>query len=479
MSAPAHHFQKHHEPTTEHMTRVLHLQQGSFAQISYPPLDLRLSFLDALKSTLIENQQDLILSIQQDYGIRSQDETKLAEIMTSVSGIRYLQKHLSDWMKPKKRKVPLQFQPSANWVFYQPKGIVGIMVPWNYPLYLAIEPLATAIAAGNRVMLKLSENTPKFNECFMHLLKHIFTDDWVCAFEGGLIESQYFSSLAFDHLFFTGSTAVGQQIMQAASRNLTPVTLELGGKSPCIVTRHADIALAAERIIFGKAFNAGQTCVAPDYLLVEASVKDELIQALQYQYHKNYGNDISQNPDYSSIINQQQTDRLQHLYQNAVNQGADALALAKGSLEQRRLPVTLFLNVNDSMDILQQEIFGPWLPIIEVCDLRQALHDITARPKPLALYLFSKNKAEQESIQKLSQSGGLCINDTLVHLAQDDLPFGGIGHSGMGNYHGKEGFLTLSHAKGIHKKGKFNAGSWILPPYNKKIHKFIYQWLIR
>ncbi len=479
MSAPVHQFQEHQEPTKEHMNRVLHLQQGSFSQMPFPPLDLRLSFLDALRSALVEHQETFFEAIHQDYGIRSRDETRLAEILTSVSGIRYLQQHLPDWIKPKKRSVSLEFQPAQNSVVHQPKGVVGIIVPWNYPLYLAVEPLASALAAGNRVMLKMSEYTPHLNAQLKDVLSTIFTDDWVCLFEGGPDESAHFSSLPFDHLFFTGSGAVGKKIMAAASEHLTPVTLELGGKSPCIVTQHADIPLAAERILFGKAVNAGQTCVAPDYILVEPSVKPALIEALTLAHERCYGTDIRRNDQYTSIINEQQRNRLQQILQDAQDKGATLTPLAEGDGDLRRLPVTLITDVNDDMRVMQEEIFGPWLPIVDICDLRQAMHDITERPRPLALYLFSLDRKEQEWIQQHSHSGGLCINDTLVHLAQDDLPFGGIGPSGMGQYHGEEGFKTFSHIKGIHKKGRFNSGSFIMPPYGKAIHRFLYRWLIR
>lgn len=454
-------------------------QKAACATTPYPSLEMRLSLLDTLKTAIIDHQQRIIEALSTDYGHRSVDETLLAEVQSSVSGIRYIQKHLSQWIKPQKRQVAFQHQPASNWVFYQPKGVVGVMVPWNYPLYLAIEPLAVALAAGNRVMLKLSESTPEFNQVLMQLFSKNFLDDWVFAVIGELEESRFFSTLPFDHLFFTGSTFAGKAVMQAASQQLTPLTLELGGKSPCIITQHADIEQAAQRILFGKALNAGQTCVAPDYLLIEKNVKQALIDALKRIHKIHYGSDITHNSDYSNVINDVQLKRLQHLYHDAIDQGAEPFELADGHWEKRRIPVTLLFNVADSMAIMQEEIFGPLLPVIEINNLKEAIKYIQQRPSPLALYLFSYNKNEQLVIQNTTQSGGLCINDTLMHLAQEDLPFGGIGQSGMGNYHAKEGFITFSHVKAVHKKGRFNLNHWIMPPYGKKLHKILYHWLIR
>lgn len=464
---------------TQQLANAFKKQKAAYTETPYPSLEVRLSLLDTLKTAVIAHQQRIIEALSADYGHRSADETLLAEIQSSVSGIRYIQKHLSQWIKPQKRQVALHHQGASNWVFYQPKGVVGIMVPWNYPLYLAIEPLAVALASGNRVMLKLSESTPKFNHVLMQLFSEHFSDAWVFAVIGELEESQFFSGLPFDHLFFTGSTSVGKAVMQAASQQLTPLTLELGGKSPCIITRHADIEQAAQRILFGKAINAGQTCVAPDYLLVEKTVKQDLIEALKRVHKTHYGNDITDNSDYSNIINDTQLKRLHNLYHNAVDQGAKPYELAEGDWKKRRVPLTLFFNVEESMAIMQEEIFGPLLPIIEIDHLKEAIDFVRKRASPLALYLFSYDKKEQFLVQNSTQSGGLCINETLMHLAQEDLPFGGINQSGMGNYHAKEGFITFSHAKAVHQKGRFNLNYLIMPPYGKKLHKILYRWLIR
>lgn len=426
---------------------------------------------------LARNQQPLIDAISADFGNRSADETRLAEIMPSLHGIRYAKRHLDRWMKPSRRSVGMAFQPASAQVVYQPLGVVGIIVPWNYPLFLAIGPLIGALAAGNRVMLKMSEATPATGQLLKELLAQIFPDEQVAVILGEADTGIAFSQQPFDHLLFTGSTSVGRHVMRAAAENLTPVTLELGGKSPAIVSADVPLAHAAERIAFGKTLNAGQTCVAPDYVLVPKNRVEGFVEAYR-DVVRRFFPQLADNPDYTSIINPRQHARLQGYLDDAQAKGARLLPLFEQG-QQRRMWHCLLLDVNDEMQVMQDEIFGPLLPIVPYDDLDQALAYVNARPRPLALYYFGYNRAEQRHVLRHTHSGGVCLNDTLLHVAQDDLPFGGVGPSGMGHYHGHEGFLTFSKAKGVFIKQRFNAARLIYPPYGKALQKLIYKLFVR
>ncbi|WP_313131798.1 coniferyl aldehyde dehydrogenase, partial [Stutzerimonas nitrititolerans] len=386
-------------------------------------------------------------------------------------------RRLRKWMKPSRRSVGLAFQPASARVLYQPLGVVGIIVPWNYPLYLAIGPLIGALAAGNRVMLKMSESTPATGQLLKDLLAQVFTEDQVAVVLGEADVGIAFSRLPFDHLLFTGSTSIGRQVMRAAADNLTPVTLELGGKSPAIVSAGVPLEDAAERIAFGKTLNAGQTCVAPDYVLVPKDRLEGFVEAYRQVIQRFYPQ-LSDNPDYTSIINPRQYARLQDYLDDAQTRGARLLPLFEQG-QARRMPHHLLLNVTDEMRVMQDEIFGPLLPVVPYDDLQQALAYVNARPRPLALYYFGYDKAEQQAVLENTHSGGVCLNDTLLHVAQDDLPFGGVGPSGMGHYHGHEGFLTFSKAKGVFVKQRFNAARMIYPPYGKALQKLVYRLFVR
>ncbi|HAQ25810.1 MAG TPA: coniferyl-aldehyde dehydrogenase, partial [Pseudomonas sp.] len=399
------------------------------------------------------------------------------EIMPSLHGIHYARRRLRKWMKPSRRSVGLAFQPASARVLYQPLGVVGIIVPWNYPLYLAIGPLIGALAAGNRVMLKMSESTPATGQLLKDLLAQVFTEDQVAVVLGEADVGIAFSRLPFDHLLFTGSTSIGRQVMRAAADNLTPVTLELGGKSPAIVSTSVPLEDAAERIAFGKTLNAGQTCVAPDYVLVPKDRLKGFVEAYRQVIQRFYPQ-LADNPDYTSIINPRQYARLQDYLDDAQARGARLLPLFEQG-QGRRMPHHLLLNVTDEMRVMQDEIFGPLLPVVPYDDLEQALAYVNARPRPLALYYFGYDKAEQQVVLEHTHSGGVCLNDTLLHVAQDDLPFGGVGPSGMGHYHGHEGFLTFSKAKGVFDKQRFNAARMIYPPYGKALQKLVYRLFVR
>ncbi len=452
-------------------------QRLAYAANPMPPAAQRQQWLKALRDLLSDERQVLIDAISSDFSHRSADETLFAELMPSLHGIHYASKHLKGWMKPSRRAVGIAFQPASAKVIYQPLGVVGVIVPWNYPLYLAIGPLVGALAAGNRVMLKLSESTPATGQLLKALLAKIFPEDLVCVVLGEAEVGMAFSKLRFDHLLFTGATSVGKHVMRAAAENLTPVTLELGGKSPAIVSADVPLKDAAERIAFGKALNAGQTCVAPDYVLVPEDRVDGFVEAYSKAVRGFYPT-LSDNPDYTAIINERQLARLNGYIKDATDKGATLVPLYDQS-QARRMAHSLLLNVSDEMTVMQDEIFGPVLPIVPYRGLDQAFAYINQRPRPLALYYFGYNKAEQNRVLHETHSGGVCLNDTLLHVAQDDMPFGGIGPSGMGHYHGHEGFLTFSKAKGVLVKQRLNAAKLIYPPYGKSIQKLIQKLFVR
>lgn len=455
------------------------LQRQAFAANPSPPAAQRRQWLKSLREALLADQQRLIEAIDADFAGRSADETLLAELLPTVQGLRDAERQLQRWMQPSRRKVGLAFQPASARVEYQPLGVIGIIVPWNYPLFLAIGPLTGALAAGNRVMLKLSETTPASGLALQALLARVFPQDLVSVVLGEVEVGQAFARLPFDHLLFTGATSIGRRVMLAAAHNLTPVTLELGGKSPVIVSSDAALAGAAERIAFGKLLNAGQTCVAPDYVLVPRDRVGAFADAYRQAVRRLYPS-IAGNRDYSAIINPQQLQRLVHLLADASDKGAQVLDLyPHENREGRHLPPHLLLDVSDDMQIMQDEIFGPLLPLVPYDKLDDALAYINQRPRPLALYYFGQDRAQQRLVLQHSHSGGVCINDTLLHVAQDDLPFGGVGPSGMGRYHGHDGFLTFSNARAVLSKQRLNLARLIYPPYGKALQRLVYKLFIR
>lgn len=457
-------------------------QKAAFYQQPYLAYEQRIENLKQLKAGMLKHQSALIEALDKDFGCRSHDDSKMGDFMPSLMAIDYAIKHLKSWMKPSKRKVGVLFQPAKAFVMYQPLGVVGIITPWNYPLYLAIGPLATALAAGNKVMIKMSEFTPNTNQVLHTMLAEIFTTADVSLYGGGPKVAAHFSTKAFDHLLFTGSTRVGKMVMAAAAQNLTPVTLELGGKSPTIIDTQIDMKDAVSRFILGKTLNAGQTCVAPDYILCPKNRVGELIEATRYWHDKMYPK-VADNNDVTAIINSAQLSRLKEWLDDAEEKGGKIEVLGSDSLEAclstGKLPLTLVTNVSDDMTVMQQEIFGPLLPIVSYQTIDEAIDFINDRDRPLALYLCSHDKALQKKVLEQTHAGGVCINDAAMHVAQEDLPFGGVGPSGMGHYHGPEGFMTFSKAKSIFQKGKFNSAVQAFPPYGKLIHKLIYKFFLR
>ncbi|EWH00164.1 coniferyl aldehyde dehydrogenase [Halomonas sp. BC04] len=442
-----------------------------------PSSQERREWLGQLRELIKSEQNTIARAISDDFGNRSADETLLAEIMPTLHGIDYASKRLKRWMKPSRRSVSLVFQPARAKVVYQPLGVVGIIVPWNYPLFLAISPLTGALAAGNRVMIKMSESTPRTSQLLKDLLARVFPEDLVTVVLGEAEVGAAFSRLPFDHLLFTGATSIGRHVMRAAADNLTPVTLELGGKSPAIVSRDVPLKDAAQRIAFGKSLNAGQTCIAPDYVLVPRERVDDFVTAFREAVLSFYPT-LEDNPDYTAIINERHFERLQGYLEDAESKGARAVRLHEAG-QRRRMPLAILLDVSDEMTVMQEEIFGPLLPVVPYDRLEEAFDYVNDRPRPLALYYFGYDRHEQQRVLHETHAGGVCINDTLLHAAQEDLPFGGVGASGMGRYHGHEGFLTFSHAKGVFVKQRFNAAAMIYPPYGKTLQKLIRKAFVR
>ncbi|MEC6797920.1 coniferyl aldehyde dehydrogenase [Photobacterium sp. S4TG1] len=443
-------------------------QYDAFMQQPMPTVEERIVALKALKQLITQYQVQICQAIAADFGCRSASETALLEIFTSLESINDAIKHVKMWMKPQRRQTSLWFKPAKNSVIPQPLGVVGIIVPWNYPLFLTIAPMVAAIAAGNRVMVKMSENSQHLCQLLQQLFVGEFNEEQICIVAEEGQTGIAFSQLKFDHLIFTGSTTTGKAVMAAAATNLVPVTLELGGKSPVILTDDYDVKIALSRILGGKVYNSGQTCVAPDYMLIPQALEGEVIRQAQAIMAQRFS-DI-QHPDYTSIIDDTSFYRLCDTTKDAIEQGAKVINLipqSEPNPQLRKFPLQLICQPTETMIAMQREIFGPLLPIVTYQTLQQALDYINTRERPLALYLFSNDKAVQQQVLNHTRSGGVAINDVMLHVAQDDLPFGGIGHSGMGHYHGREGFERLSKMRPVMHQAVISSTKYLYAPYGK------------
>lgn len=424
----------------------------------------RANQLDNLEVMLSDNQALLAKSISADFGYRSESETQFAELFPSFTGISYAKKHGKRWMKAQRVSISALYMPAHNEILPQPLGVVGIMVPWNYPLFLAIGPMIDALTAGNRIMIKMSEAAPQFAQTFADTISRYFSPDMVCVVIGEVEIAEEFSKLPFDHLLYTGSTAVGKKVMAAAAPNLTPVTLELGGKSPVLVLEGANLENAVNRVMMGKTLNAGQTCIAPDYVLIQRQYHEEFIRLAREWMEKHYPN-IEDNPDYSRIINGEQFKRVKGYLDNLSGEGIHKLTAADSNVETRLMPPVIVSEPAPDSDVMQNEIFAPILPLMHYDTLDDAIAFVNERPRPLALYVFGDNNRDIDKVRTNTVSGGLCINEVVMHVVQHDLPFGGVGDSGTGAYHGKAGFERLSHMKPIFIQSKINGLNILLPPY--------------
>jgi coniferyl-aldehyde dehydrogenase len=451
------------------LATLLAVQRKAFLSEGAPSAEQRRDDLSAVADLLTGNRKAIIKALREDFGARSGYETEIADIATTLHTVKFARRKLTRWMQPRKRSTGIWFLPAANRIVPQPKGCIGIIVPFNFPINLAVGPLASALAAGNRAMLKMSELTPHVGDLLARLIAERFSAEKIVVVNGGLEVSQEFASLPFDHLLFTGSTAVGRHIMRAAAENLTPVTLELGGKSPVIVGDDYPLAWAAERIVWGKLFNAGQICIAPDYVLVPQGKEREFAAYAEAAARKHYPK-LAGNDDYTAVINDHHYQRLTDTLADARSKGAviESAADPAESRSERKLPLTVVLDPSDDMRVMQDEIFGPVLPVRGYGSVDDAISYVNERDRPLALYLFSNKASTQEKVLQETTSGGVAINDTLMHYMQDDMPFGGVGPSGMGSYHTGEGFDTFSHLKPVFKQrgiGSFTGAKLLYPPY--------------
>jgi coniferyl-aldehyde dehydrogenase len=446
-------------------------------QRNVPTYRQRMDDLKRLRVAFKARSDEFAAAMSADFGRRSRHESLLSDTFTVLKEIDYTRRHLRAWMRPRRALADWLFWPAHTEVRYQPLGVVGIIAPWNYPVNLALKPLIAAIAAGNHVMLKPSEHTPRTSELLKKLLEEVFPADRVAVVLGGPDVAGAFAALPFDHLFFTGSTAVGRKVMAAAAPNLTPVTLELGGKSPAIVAPDYPLATAVDRIAAGKFLNAGQTCIAPDYVLLPKASIPAFVEEMRKYVAQRYAN-LASNPDYSSIVSAGQYSRLKGYLDQAHAAGAKIIELASGDAGKRVLPPTLVLDAREDLALMQDEIFGPILPLVGVDSVDAAIDYVNARPRPLALYHFDHDKARTRRVLERTVAGGVSVNDTVMHFAQSALPFGGVGPSGMGAYHGRAGFLALSKAKPVLYQARWTSMKLMRPPYGK-VANFIVKFLTR
>ncbi|MFC0589253.1 coniferyl aldehyde dehydrogenase [Novosphingobium aquiterrae] len=460
----------------ERMNAVLVSQRAAFTAAMPEALSVRRDRIDRAVALLVDHQHAFAKAVSADFGHRSTEQTLMTDIMPSVGALKHAKKHFEAWSRNEKRKAmfPLGLIGAKAEVRWQPKGVVGVIAPWNFPVGMVMVPMAGILAAGNRAMIKPSEFTERVAEVFAEVVPKYFAEEEMAVFTGGVEVGSAFSKLAFDHLIFTGATGVGKHIMRAAADNLVPVTLELGGKSPTFVGRSADKKQAGERIAMGKMMNAGQICLAPDYLMVPAEQEQDVIagvvSGVSAMYPKLLAND-----DYTSVVNGRNFERLKGYLDDAKAKGAELIEVNPAGEDftasnGNKMPLTILRGVNDDMKVMQEEIFGPILPVMTYDSIDQAIDYVNDHDRPLGLYYFGKDKAEEEKVLTRTISGGVTVNDVLFHNAMEDLPFGGVGPSGMGNYHGHDGFKTFSHPRAVYRQSGMDVAklSGFKPPYGKQ-----------
>jgi coniferyl-aldehyde dehydrogenase len=454
----------------ERMRRVLARQQAACAHMPFPEAPHRRANLRKLVAALKRHHHALIEAVNADFGVRAGPETSLIEVLGPVLEARHALSHLRKWMKPRRRRTELLFMGNSAWVEYQPKGVVGILGTWNFPVYLTLGPLVAALAAGNRAMVKVSETTPRTFAVVQRLIAECFDESEVAVFCGGPQAAHAFAALPFNHIVFTGSPQVGRLVMRAAAQNLTPLTLELGGKSPAIVGTTADIEDAALRIAHGKVFNAGQICVAPDYAMVPRGQGRRFAEAVTRAFQRLVPA-VAGNHEYTSIVSQRHAARIQHLLADARAKGAEVIRCSNESAPGRQIPLHVLLDVSGDMQVMREEIFGPLLPVVEYDDLDGALDIVRSGERPLAMYGFGLDRAQRRHLLKRSHAGGVTFDDWGWHVFQHDLPFGGVGNSGIGGYHGEEGFRELSHGKSVFRKRRWFPIGLFYPPYGNLVQR--------
>ena len=463
------------EPTQADMQDILDRQKAAYIAEGVVSVETRIDRIDRAINILKQHGSKLSEAMAADFGHRSLDQSKLTDIDGGIGPLEHARKHLRKWMRPEKRKVmfPLGLLGARGRIEYQPLGVVGCISPWNFPVQLTFSPLAGIFAAGNRTMIKPSEFTEQTSGLMKELFEQAFDVEEVAVFTGGPDVGGAFSRLPFDHLLFTGATSIAKHVMKAAAENLVPVTLELGGKSPVIIGESADLELAATNIMAGKTMNAGQICLAPDYVMLPEGSRDEFVEHARNSIATMFPN-IKDNPDYTSVVNERHFDRLNGYLDDARDKGASVVEINPANedfsqQEHHRIPPTLVLDPTDDMKVMQDEIFGPVLPVKQYRDVRETIDYVNGRDRPLGLYYFGRNNAEKDKVLNETTSGGVTVNDVIMHVAQEDLPFGGVGPSGMGSYHGYDGFKNFSHARAIYSQSKTvsKLAAAMRPPYKK------------
>ncbi|MBS0471460.1 MAG: coniferyl aldehyde dehydrogenase [Proteobacteria bacterium] len=460
--------------------RILDKQRQAHIRDGAPSAEKRIEWLDRAIALLVGHKDAIADALREDFGHRSVEASLFTDVAGSIGPLKHAKAHLKTWMKREKRKVTpaiLGLFGAKAYIEYQPKGVVGVISPWNFPFNLTFTPLAGIFAAGNRVMIKPSEFTPRCSELMARMFSSAYDESEVAVFTGGADIGSAFSRQHFDHLLFTGATSIAYHVMRAAAENLVPLTLELGGKSPVIVSDSADMALTAKRVMQGKTLNAGQICLAPDYVMVPKAKTGEFVKQAADAISTMFPT-LKDNPDYTSVINQRHYDRLQGYLADAKAKGAEIVELnpAREDFRQQpyhKIPPTLVLNPTDDMAIMKDEIFGPLLPVKTYDKVDDAIGYVNDHPRPLGLYYFGNDSAEQEKVLNRTTSGGVTVNDVVMHVGMEDLPFGGIGPSGMGAYHGLDGFRTFSHPKAVFQQVGRDLTAMLRPPYGEGIRKML------
>ena len=480
MAAPAIAFDQDTTVATRRMQELLERQRRASLDQGPPSADVRIGRLDRLIASVIEHEARIVEALAEDFGHRSPDTSRWTDVAMIIEGAKYCKKHVREWMKPERRSAvfPLGLLGGRAEIRHQPLGVVGIVSPWNFPVYLALSPLAGVLSAGNRAIIKPSEVAPATAEVLGDVVRKAFDELEVSVVTGGAEVGAAFARLPFDHLVFTGGTAIARHVMRAAADNLVPLTLELGGKCPVIVGKNASVKDVAFKVMNAKCLNAGQVCLAPDYILVPRERQAELVDALRGALASMYDG-LRDNPDYTSVINERHRKRIQSYLDDARTKGAELVELNPRSesfdgQKANKMPPTLVLNATDEMAIMKEEIFGPAMPIKPYGRIDEAIGYVNAHARPLALYYFGNDADERERVLTHTTSGGVTVNDVMMHIVQEDLPFGGVGPSGMGAYHGREGFLRFSHAKSIYTQTKIDAlGKMLRPPFGTAFRRFV------
>lgn len=471
-----------HSDIEARMKTVLEAQRADYLAEGAVSAETRIDRLERGIDVLFRYRDKVADALNSDFSCRPREVSMLTDVASAITPMKHAKKHVRKWMKGERRPTlfPLNLLGGRSRVEYQPLGVVGVIAPWNFPVNLAFGPLAGILAAGNRAMIKPSEFTPATSELMAEMVAEAWDEKEVAVFTGGPEVGVAFSGLPFDHLLFTGATSIARHIMAAAARNLVPVTLELGGKSPVILSRSADLEKSLTRIMLGKTLNAGQICLAPDYLMVPEEKLHDVIEAAQKAVAAMYPT-MLENPQYTSVINERHYERLTGYLAEAEERGTRLIAINPAAEDfnqqqgTRKIPPTLVPEPAEDLKLMQEEIFGPLLPIRTYRDFEETITYVNANPRPLGAYYFGEDKTEEEAVLTRTTSGGVCINDVLMHVMQEELPFGGVGPSGMGAYHGHQGFKTFSHAKSVYRQSSANVAKLggMLPPYGSATEKTI------